>query len=92
MDIEWKKSLEVYIENITKLYISFEPTFVDYHLLTDMHFNRNCLTKNNISVPKKVINLYISYTLYPQLGNLNTYFILGNLLFGSVKLTKNVDL
>ena len=47
---------------------------------------------NNIYIPKKVINLYISYTLDPQLRNLNTDFTLGNCLFGSVKLTKNTDL
>ena len=46
----------------------------------------------NISVPKKVINLYISYTLGPQLKHLNTDFTLSNCLFGSVKLTKNSDL
>ena len=48
--------------------------------------------KNNLSIPKKVINLYISYTISPQLRNLNSDFTLGNCLFGSVKLTKNVDL
>ena len=48
--------------------------------------------KNNLSIPKKVINLYISYTISPQLRNLNSGFTLGNCLFGSVKLTKNVDL
>ena len=48
--------------------------------------------KNNISSPNKVINLYISYTLGPQFKNLNTDFTLANCLFGSVKLTKNVDL
>ena len=32
-----------------------------------------------------------SYTLGPQLRNLNTDFTLGNCLFGSVKLTKNAD-
>ena len=42
-------------------------------------------------MPKKVINLYISYTLGPQIRNLNTDFTLGNCLFGSVKLTKNAD-
>ena len=50
------------------------------------------LIKNNIPIPTKVINLYISYTLGPQLKNLNTDFTLGNCLFGSVKLTKNADL
>ena len=52
-----------------------------------MNFNGHYLIKSDISIPKKVINLYISYTLGPQLRNLNTYFTLGNSLFGSVKLT-----
>ena len=47
---------------------------------------------NNISIPKKVINLYISYTVSPWLKNLNTDFTLKNYLFGSVELTKNADL
>ena len=79
------------IENITKSDINFVPTFVDHHLLPDINFNGHCLI-NNISIPKKVINLYISYKLNPQFRNLNTNFILGNCLFGSVKLTKNADL
>ena len=37
------------------------------------------------------IYIYISYTLTPWLRNLSTYFTLKNCLFGSVKLTKNVD-
>ena len=48
--------------------------------------------KYNISISKKVIYLYISYTLGHQLRNLNTDFTLGNYLFGSVNLTKNTDL
>ena len=39
-----------------------------------MTFDGYCLIKNDISVPKKVINLYISYTLTPWLRNLNTEF------------------
>ena len=77
---------EAIIENITKSDSSFAPTFVDHHLLPDMNFNEHCLIKN-IPIPKKVINLYISYTLGPELRD----FTLGNCLFGSVKLTKNVD-
>ena len=49
------------------------------------------MTNINISIPKKVINLYISYTLNPWLRNLNIDFTLKNCLFGSVKLTKNAD-
>ena len=57
-----------------------------------MNFNGHCLTKNNNSIVKKVINLYISYTLGPQSITLNTDFTLLNCLFGSLKLTKNGDL
>ena len=46
---------------------------------------------NSISIPKSVINLYISYTSTPWQRNLNTDFILSNCLLGSVKLTKNAD-
>ena len=79
-------------ENINKSDRKFSPAFVDHHLLPDMNCNEHCLIKNNISIPKKVINLYIAYTLGLQLRNLNTDFTLGNSLFGSVKLTKNADL
>ena len=70
------------IENITKSESNLASTFVDLHLLPDINFHGHCLTKNNISIPKKVINLYISYTLNPQLTNLNTDFTLDNYLFG----------
>ena len=69
------------IENINKLDSNFAPTFVDHHLLPDKNFYGHCLIKNNIHVPKKVINLYISYTLDWQLSNLNKDFTLGNCLF-----------
>ena len=61
------------IENITKSDSNFALTFVDHHLLPDIYFNGHCFI-NNISIPKKVINLYISYTLTPWLRNLNTDF------------------
>ena len=70
----------------------FAPIFVDHHLLSDINFNGHRLMKNNISVPKNVINLYISYKLNPQLRNLNTDFTLSNCSFGSVDLNKNADL
>ena len=90
----WKSNgmSEESIENITKSESNFAPTFGDHHVLPDINFNRHRLIKNNISIPKKVINPYISYTLGHQLRNLNTDFTLGNCLFGSVKLTKNADL
>ena len=57
-----------------------------------MNFNGHYLTKNDISILKKVINLYISYTLSSQFRNLYADFTLGNCLFVSVKVTLNADL
>ena len=89
----WKSNgmSEESIENITKSDSNFAPTFVDHHLLSDRNFNGHCLINNNISIPEKVINLYISYTISPWLKYLNTDFTLNNCLFGSVKLNKNAD-
>ena len=67
------------IENITKSGSSFAPTFVGHHSLPDITFNGHCLIKNKTSIPKKLINLYLSYTLTPWLRNLNTDFALNNL-------------
>ena len=90
----WKSNgmSEENIENITKSNNNFATTFVDNHVLPDIYFNGHCLTNNNISIPKKVINLYISYILNQWPRDLNTDFSLGSYLFGSVKLTKNTDL
>ena len=82
--------LEKNIKNITKSDINFTPTFVDHHVLSDIEFNGHCLI-NNISIPKKEINLYISYILHIWLRNLNTDFTLKNCKFGSVKLIKNAN-
>ena len=79
------------IQNIPKSDSIFSQTFVNYNLLSEINFNGHGLI-NNISIPKKVISLYISYTLNPQLTNLKTEFILGICLLRSVKLTANVDL
>ena len=79
------------IENTTKSYSSFPPIFVDHYVLSHINFNGHCLINNNISIPKKVIKLYTSYIINQWLRNLNTYFIIKNCLFGSVKLTKNAD-
>ena len=52
------------IENITtKSDNRFVPNFVDHRVLRDTSFNGHCLINNNSFVPKKAINLYISYTL-----------------------------
>ena len=87
MPIElWKSDgmSEQNIENITTSNSSFATTFVDHHLIPDMNFSGHCLIKNEIFIPEKVINLYISYTLGPQLRKLNTDFTQGNYVFKSV--------
>ena len=81
---------EEIVENITKSDSNFSPTFIDCLVLPDINFNGYCLI-NNICIPTKEIKSYISYTLSPCLRHLKTDFILKNCLFGSVKLTKNVD-
>ena len=63
------------VENITKSDSNFAPNFVNHHVLPDINFNIHCLINNNISVPKKVINLYISYILSPCSRNLKTDYI-----------------
>ena len=57
------------IENLTKSDSNFAPAFVDHHVLPHIYFNGHCLIKNNISIPKTVLNLYISYKLNLQLRN-----------------------
>ena len=83
---------------------NFSPIFVDHHSLPNINFNVQYLIKNKICIPKKVINLYISYTLGPPLKNFSPNFTrpplksflkdfpLINCLFGSERSTKNADL
>ena len=61
----WKSNgmSEKSIENITTLDYLFAPTLVKDYPLPYVKFNGQCLINSNISIPKKVINLYISYTL-----------------------------
>ena len=61
------------IGRISKSESNCAPTFIDHHLLQDINFNGHCWI-NNISILTKVINLYISYPLNPQLRKLNTDF------------------
>ena len=80
------------LENVTKLDSNFALTFVDHHFLPDINFNVNCLIKNHIFIPKRVINLQICQTLGSQLRSFKIDFTLSNCLFGYVKPTKNADL
>ena len=84
--------MKINIKNIVKSDILFAPTFVDHHLLPDINFTGHCLINNNISIPEKVMNIYISDILNQWPKDLNTDFTLGSWLFGSVKLIKNTDL
>ena len=80
------------IENITKSDSLFAPPFFNHYILPDLNFNGHCLINNNISIPKKVIIMYISYVLNQLPRDLNTEFTLGSCLFGSVKQTNNAGL
>ena len=75
------------IENITKSGSNFAPTFVDHHLLPNMNFNGHCLIKNNISIPKKVMNLYISFTLVPELRTLRNFLF----VFAKLNINNSLD-
>ena len=77
------------IENTTRSDTNFALTFIDHDLWSNINFNGHKLIKKNISIPKKEVNIYISYTLSPQLGNLSTNLKLGHCLFPSVKITNN---
>ena len=79
------------IANKTKSNNLFASTFVNHYILPDATFNGHCSINNNTSIPKKVINIYISYMLNQWPRDLNTDFTIGNSLFGSVTLTKNAD-
>ena len=63
----WKSNgmSEEDIEDITKSDSNFAPTFFDHHVLPEVNFNGHCLINNNISISKKVTNLYISCILNP---------------------------
>ena len=87
----WKsyRMSEEIIENIAKSDSSFAPTFVDHHSLPDINFNRHCLIKNNIFIPKNVINFLRELLIYFLHI---THFTLCNCWFGSVKLTRKTHL
>ena len=51
------------MENTTPSDNTFAPTLIDTSPLPVAKFNGNCLIGNNIYNFRKVINLYISYTL-----------------------------
>ena len=60
--------------NLTASDNTFVPTLINYCILPDLKFNGHCLINDNIFIPRKKINLYVSYTLDPCLRDLNTDF------------------
>ena len=82
------------IEKVTKSDSLFSPTFVDHHVLPDINFNGRHLIKNNISIAKEAINIFISQLVNQWTRDLNTDCTIGSCLLVSVKLTKtkNVNL
>ena len=79
------------IENITTSNSFFAPFFLNHYILPDINLNGHSLLNNNISIPEKVMNIFISYILNQWHRYLNTDFALGNCLFAFSKLTKNAD-
>ena len=59
--------------------------------MSDVKFKGDYLINSDISVFRKVINLYISDTLYTWSRDLNTDFTLSYCLFGAVGLTEIAD-
>ena len=90
--LSWKSKgfSEESIENITTSDRNFAKTLINCYPLPDVKCNEHCLINNN-NTSLGTINLYISYTLDWWSRDLTTHSILGNCLFGSVKLTKNAD-
>ena len=56
--MEYQKKVMKKLLNNRKL----ASIFVDHHSLPDINLNGHCLTKNDIYIPKKVMNPYISDT------------------------------
>ena len=80
-------------ESIKNLHISditFLPELIDTYQLSRVKFKGICLEQDSVSfLHKKIVNLYVSYTLDLWSGGLNTDFTLDNCIFGAVELTKN---
>ena len=70
------------------------PKLIWYNSRIKLKFKESCLKQEDrvAYAPKNVINLLIVYELDTWPQNITTDFTLKNCLFGSVKLTKNVDL
>ena len=78
------------IENITETDSNLRPDFAGLYFLPDINFDRHCLANKTLFLKSNKF-IYFLQTK-STINKLNTDFILGNKLFGSVKLTTNADL
>ena len=68
------------------------PKLVWYNSGIKLKFKGSCLKQDKATfTPKNVVNLFVVFELDTWSQDLSTDFTLNNYLFGSVKLTKNVD-
>ena len=69
---------------------SFQPEVIHlFGVTNDLKLKGIYLKQNSVSfLHKNIVNSYITYELDTWSKDLNTEFILGNCLFGAVKLTK----
>ena len=68
------------------------PKLVWYNSGIKLKFKGSCLKQDKATfTPKNVVNLLVVFELDTWSQDLSTDFTLNNYLFGSVKLTKNVD-
>ena len=72
---------------------SLYPKFIWFNSRIKLKFKVSCLKQEDKAAftSKNVVNYFIVYELDTWPWGINTYFTLKNCLFGSVKITKNVD-
>ena len=58
--IDLQKSNRISQENIKNITVR-QTTFAGHYLLPDINFNGHCLISNNISIPRKVIYIFLTY-------------------------------
>ena len=84
----WKFS--VISKNPSQASNNFASSLIDNHPLPHAKFSGNCLRLSSNSLHQNAVNLYISYKLDWWPRYVTTYYILGNCLFGAVKLNQKL--
>ena len=81
------------IQNMNKSDSNFAPTFVDHHLLLDITFNGDYLINDNISIPKKVINLFLlvlQFKVYTIMEATLSYLLMLQKYINSKQINKKI--